>query len=64
MKDTQELVLRYCLNYYTVHTLGVYVHYLEHNIDLFSQWVGVDQGQLERNCVGVEERAGLHKQTQ
>ncbi len=41
----------------------VWVRYLEHNIDLFPQWVGVDQGQLEGNCVGVEEGAGLHTHT-
>lgn len=40
-----------------------WVQYLEHDIDLFSQGVGVHQGQLEGNCVGVEEGAGLHKQT-
>lgn len=38
----------------------MWVQYLEHDIDLFSQWVGIDQGQLEGNCVGVEEGAGLH----
>lgn len=48
---------------YTVHSVSVWVQYLEHNIDLFSQWVGVDQGQLQGNCVGVEEGAGLHTQT-
>lgn len=42
----------------------VWAQYLEHNIDLFSQWVGVDQGQLEGNCVGVEEGAGLQTQTE
>ncbi len=39
------------------------VEYLEHNIDLFSQRVGIDQCQLEGNRVGVEEGAGLHVPT-
>lgn len=46
----------------TFQTVGVYVHYLEHDIDLFSKWVSVDQGKLQRNCVGVEEGAGLLQQ--
>lgn len=39
------------------------IHYLEHNIDLFSQGVGVDQCQFEGNSVGIEEGTGLHTQT-
>lgn len=46
-----------------VHRLYVCIQYLEHNIYLFSQWVGIDQSQLEGNCVGVEEGTGLHTNT-
>lgn len=51
--DTDQLVIRdgVCVCVYS---------YLEHHIDLFSQWVSVDQGKLQGNCVGVEEGAGLH----
>lgn len=38
----------------------LHIHYLEHNIDLFTQGVGVDQCQFEGNSVGVEEGTGLH----
>lgn len=41
----------------------VSVRYLEHDINLFSQGVRVDQGQLEGNCVRVEEGAGLQTHT-
>lgn len=36
--------------------------YLKHDVDLFPQRVSVDQSQLERNCIGVEEGAGLGAQ--
>ncbi len=35
--------------------------YLEYNVDIASVRVCVDEGELERNSVGVEERAGLRR---
>lgn len=34
-------------------------HHLENDTDVVSQWVPVPEGQLQRDSVGVEERAGL-----